>query len=127
MANVQEQQSELTGQQPALTQTQNPEQDVLQEIQQPQQQQQQTQQPTVYENFMSMNPAQLREFQGNLHRLKQKNEVLINSGDARLEEYESEIEAGNMTWNQAVKISKKDLSPVSRSLDNIYYNKGKEL
>ena len=123
MANVQEQQSGVTDQQSALTQTQNPEQDVLQEIQQPQQQQQQTQQPTVYENFMSMNPAQLREFQGNLHRLKQKNEVLINSGDARLEEYESEIEAGNMTWNQAVKISKKDLSPVSRSLDNIYYNK----
>jgi len=88
-----------------------------------QQPQQQTQQPTVYENFMSMNPAQLREFQGNLHRLKQKNEVLINSGDARLEEYESEIEAGNMTWNQAIAISKKDLSPVSRSLDNIYYNK----
>jgi len=123
MANVQEQQSGVTDQESALTQTQNPEQDVLQEIQQPQQQQQQTQQPTVYENFMSMNPAQLREFQGNLHRLKQKNEVLINSGDARLEEYESEIEAGNMTWNQAVKISKKDLSPVSRSLDNIYYNK----
>ena len=88
-----------------------------------QQPQQQTQQPTVYENFMSMNPAQLREFQANYHRLKQKNEVLINSGDARLEEYESEIEAGNMTWNQAIAISKKDLSPVSRSLDNIYYNK----
>ena len=88
-----------------------------------QQPQQQTQQPTVYENFMSMNPAQLRDFQANYHRLKQKNEVLINSGDARLEEYESEIEAGNMTWNQAIAISKKDLSPVSRSLDNIYYNK----
>jgi hypothetical protein len=69
-----------------------------------QQPQQQTQQPTVYENFMSMNPAQLREFQANYHRLKQKNEVLINSGDARLEEYESEIEAGNMTWNQAIAI-----------------------
>jgi len=88
-----------------------------------QQPQQQTQQPTVYENFMSMSPAQLRDFQANYHRLKQKNEVLINSGDARLEEYESEIEAGNMTWNQAIAISKKDLSPVSRSLDNIYYNK----
>jgi len=123
MANVQEQQSGVTDQQSALTQTQNPEQDVLQEIQQPQQQQQQTQQPTVYENFMSMNPAQLREFQANYHRLKQKNEVLINSGDAKLEQYESEIEAGNMTWNQAIAISKKDLSPVSRSLDNIYYNK----
>tara|TARA_R110001606_G_scaffold41584_1_gene112277 strand:+ start:814 stop:2109 length:1296 start_codon:yes stop_codon:yes gene_type:complete len=91
--------------------------------QQPQQQQQQTQQPTVYENFMSMNPAQLRDFQGNLHRLKQKNEVLINSGDAKLEQYESEIESGNMTWNQAIAISKNDLSPASRSLDNIYYNK----
>jgi len=123
MANGQEQQSGVVNQQSALTQTQNPEQDILQEIQQPQQQQQQTQQPTVYENFMSMNPAQLRDFQGNLHRLKQKNEVLINSGDAKLEQYESEIESGNMTWNQAIAISKKDLSPVSRSLDNIYYNK----
>lgn len=36
------------------------------------QSQQQTQQPTVYENFMSMSPAQLRDFQANYHRLKQK-------------------------------------------------------
>ena len=116
MANgQQEQQSVVTGQQQGVTQQQPA---VVQ------------QQPNIYQSFMNMNPAQLRNFQANYHLVKQKDEVLRNVGDSRLEEYESEIEAGKMTWSQAVDLSKKDMSNYSRSLDNLYYkkdDKGKSL
>ena len=105
MANEQEQQSAVTGQQTAVTQ--QPEQN-------------------IYQTFMSMNPQQMMDFRAAHHRIKQKKEILRNSGDAKLEQYESEIASGNMTWNQAIEISKKDLSSISRNLDNIYYKKDKQ-
>ena len=105
MANGQEQQSAVTGQQTAVTQ--QPEQN-------------------IYQTFMSMTPQQMMDFRAAHHRIKQKKEILRNSGDAKLEQYESEIASGNMTWNQAIEISKKDLSSISRNLDNIYYKKDKQ-
>ena len=105
MANEQEQQSAVTGQQTAVTQ--QPEQN-------------------IYQTFMSMNPQQMMDFRAAHHRIKQKKEILRNSGDAKLEQYESEIASGNMTWNQAIEISKKDLSSISRNLDNIYYKKDEQ-
>ena len=109
MANGQ--QSVVTGQQQPIDEQQN---------------QRQNQQPTVYQTFMSMNPQQLREFQANYYRIQQKDEVLRNVGDVRLEQYESEIASGKMTWSQAVEQSKSDLSPISTDLDNIYYKRDKE-
>jgi hypothetical protein len=85
MANEQEQQSAVTGQQTAVTQ--QPEQN-------------------IYQTFMSMTPQQMMDFRAAHHRIKQKKEILRNSGDAKLEQYESEIASGNMTWNQAIEISK---------------------
>ena len=77
MANgQQEQQSIVTGQQQALTQKQNPEQSILQEIQKPKEQEvQQPQFDNVYQAIGSSSPQQLLELKnfvasGNSYKAK---------------------------------------------------------
>ena len=77
MANGQQgQQSGVVNQQSALTQTQNPEPDILQDAQQ-------QQKPNLYQTITAMNPQQMLELSSRIKTIESTDEIRRNIGDVR--------------------------------------------
>ena len=113
MANgQQEQQSIVTGQQQALTQTQNPEQSILQEIQKPKEQEvQQPQFDNVYQAIGSSSPQQLLELKNFVAKRGGQRELYRNVGSERGFELMDLVNKGEMSTAQAIERSKQELTP----------------
>ena len=125
MANgQQEQQSIVTGQQQALTQTQNPEQSILQEIQKPKEQEvQQPQFDNVYQAIGSSSPQQLLELKNFVAKRGGQRELYRNVGSERGFELMDLVNKGEMSIAQAIERSKQELTPNMKMIDNLYFSK----
>ena len=119
MANGQ-QQSALTGQQPALNQPQNPEQDVLQEIQQ--QPEQKPQYNNIYQAISSSTPQQLMEMKGFAAKRQGRREIVRNVGSERGSQLIELVNSGEMSLKQALARSKSELTPNMKKIDNLYFS-----
>ena len=127
MANgQQEQESVVTGQDPALNQPQNPEQGVLQGMQQqPQQQPQQIQQPAnLYQALGSLNPQQLLQLKSNVQKRAGRRQIYRNVGGDRGAQLISLAEKGEMTIAEAINRSKQELTPNMKAMDAAFFAKG---
>jgi len=104
MANgQQEQQSIVTGQQSAVVQGQ---------------------QPNLYQTITSMNPQQMLELKGKVKTIQNTDEIRRNIGDVRALQMFKNIKTGKETMESAIEKSKTMMSPISREIDNTYFQEG---
>ena len=122
----QEQESIVAGQQKALTSTQNPEQDVLQEIQQqpeqPEQPKQKPQYNNIYQAISNSTPQQLMEMKGFAAKRQGRREIVRNVGSERGSQLIELINSGEMSLKQALARSKSELTPNMKKIDNLYFS-----
>tara|TARA_R100000234_G_scaffold51448_1_gene30801 strand:- start:607 stop:1755 length:1149 start_codon:yes stop_codon:yes gene_type:complete len=109
MANGQQQQSVVTNQQQGVTQ---------------QQQGATQQQPNLYQTITSMNPQQMLELKGKIKTIQNTDEIRRNIGDVRALQMFKNIKAGKETMESAIEKSKTMMSPISREIDNTYFQEG---
>lgn len=119
MTNVEEQQSGVVNQQSALTQTQNPERDILQQIQQ--QPEQKPQYNNIYQAISNSTPQQLMEMKGFAAKRQGRREIVRNVGSERGSQLIELVNSGEMSLKQALTRSKNELSPNMRKIDNLYF------
>ena len=103
MANGQEQQSVVTGQQTAVNQQQQP--------------------ANLYQAIGSLNPQQLLQLKSNVQKRAGRREIYRNVGGDRGAQLISSVEQGEMSISDAIARSKTELTPNMQSIDSAYFTK----
>jgi len=102
MANEQEQQSGITGQQTAVNQQQQP--------------------ANLYQALGSLNPQQLLQLKSNVQKRAGRREIYRNVGGDRGAQLISSVEKGEMTIADAINRSKKELTPNMKTIDAAFFS-----